>query len=339
MKQDEIINENKESQDLISVIIPIYNVEQYLDRCIDSVKKQTYTNLEIILVDDGSPDNCGKMCDEYAEDDKRIKVIHKENGGLSDARNAGIEIATGEYITFIDSDDYVSLDYVEYMYKLLKDAGAKLSICGVMDVWKNTNIENEDSKKITEYKLSPKEAFENLLFDKGIEICAYAKLYHKSLWEKERFPKGKVYEDTAIMYKIFDQAEIICFGSKKCYYYIARVGSISKQKGYNKNEEDYINHTTQMLEYIEKKYPELQTAVHRFDLYAKFRILRMLVYTKPRNKKMEKYCINGIKENKKEVFFNKNTPRRDKIAILLLNLGLITFKYTWNLYCKITGRI
>ena len=147
MKQDEIINENKESQDLISVIIPIYNVEQYLDRCIDSVKKQTYTNLEIILVDDGSPDNCGKMCDEYAEDDKRIKVIHKENGGLSDARNAGIEIATGEYITFIDSDDYVSLDYVEYMYKLLKDAGAKLSICGVMDVWKIRTLKMKIVKK------------------------------------------------------------------------------------------------------------------------------------------------------------------------------------------------
>ena len=340
MNQDEEEDkkQNSDFKDLISVIIPIYKVEEYLDRCVQSVRKQTYKNLEIILVDDGSPDNCCTMCDNYASQDKRVKVIHKENGGLSDARNAGIEIATGEYLTFIDSDDYVSLDYIEYMYKLIQHGKSLLSICGVKDIWKNTKIDQNNSV-IKEINLSSSEAFKNLLFDKGIEICAYAKLYHKSLWENIRFPKGKVYEDTAIMYKIFDEAKKISFGNKKCYYYIARIGSISKQQGYNKNEEDYIIHTTQMLEYIEKKYPELKTAVHRFDLYSKFRILRMLIFTKPRNIEMEKFCIDAIKKNKKEVFFCKDTPKRDKVAILLLNLGLSTFKYTWTLYCQFTGRI
>ena len=108
-------------KDLISIIVPIYNVEKYIKKCIDSIINQTYTNLEIILVDDGSPDNCGKICDKYKEKDDRIKVIHKKNGGLSDARNAGIDIATGEYITFIDSDDYVAENYIEVLYNLCKE--------------------------------------------------------------------------------------------------------------------------------------------------------------------------------------------------------------------------
>ena len=112
------------SNELISIVIPIYKVEQYLRRCIDSVICQTYKNIEIILIDDGSPDNCGKLCDEIKKKDNRIKVIHKSNGGLSDARNCGINIATGKYITFIDSDDYVTEDYIEYMYRLLSQEKA-----------------------------------------------------------------------------------------------------------------------------------------------------------------------------------------------------------------------
>lgn len=110
-----------EKEDLISIVIPVYKVELYLEKCIESIINQTYKNLEIIIVDDGSPDNCPKICDEYAQKDNRIKVIHKENGGLSDARNAGIDVAAGKYIAFVDSDDYVSNDYIEYMYNLIKN--------------------------------------------------------------------------------------------------------------------------------------------------------------------------------------------------------------------------
>lgn len=115
-------------QPLISVIVPCYNVEEYLPKCIESILNQTYRNLEILLVDDGSPDNCGRICDEYAAKDSRIRIIHKKNGGLSDARNAALDVMTGEYVTFIDSDDYVSDDYVEYLYKIIKESGVKLSV-------------------------------------------------------------------------------------------------------------------------------------------------------------------------------------------------------------------
>ena len=115
-------------EDLISVVVPIYNVENYIKKCVDSILSQTYKNLEIILVDDGSPDNCPQICDEYAQKDNRIKVIHKENGGLSDARNAGIDISKGKFITFIDSDDYIEKDYVEVLYNSIKENASDMAI-------------------------------------------------------------------------------------------------------------------------------------------------------------------------------------------------------------------
>ena len=122
---------------LISVIVPIYNVEKYLQKCVDSIINQTYKNLEIILVDDGSPDNCPKMCDDYAEKDSRIKVVHKENGGLSDARNVGMEVATGEYVSFIDSDDYISLDFYETLLETIVDNDSDVVECGVVKFYEN----------------------------------------------------------------------------------------------------------------------------------------------------------------------------------------------------------
>lgn len=324
-------------EDLISVIIPVYKVEECLDRCVESVLKQTYSNLEIILVDDGSPDKCGEMCERYKEEDKRIKVIHKSNGGLSDARNVGIENATGKYLSFIDSDDVVTKDYIEYMYHMIVKTNSNLAISGVQIIWKDTEMKETSNTKMQ--VLNPKETFENLLFAQGIDVCACAKLYKTYLFEEIRFPRGKVYEDTAIMYQLIEKAQKIVYGDKSNYYYIARTGSISKQLGFNKNEQDYIEHTNEMLQYIQNKYPELETAVHRFDIYAKFRILRMLIFTKPRNKQMEKEYVAGIKKYQKEVFKCKKTPKRDKIAIVLLNFGLPIFKITWTIYCKKTGRI
>ena len=128
---------------LISIIVPIYNVEKYLKKCIDSIINQTYKNLEIILVDDGSPDNCGKICDEYAKKDNRIKVIHKENGGVSSARNVGVENATGEYIGFVDSDDYIEKDMYEVLINNLKKENADISIISNYEVYKNKIIENK----------------------------------------------------------------------------------------------------------------------------------------------------------------------------------------------------
>ena len=134
--------------DLVSVIVPIYKVEKYLGKCVDSIINQTYKNLEIILVDDGSPDNSGKICDEYAKKDNRIKVIHKENGGLSSARNAGLDVATGEFIAFVDSDDRIHLDFVEKLYRAIKEENADIASCYVESFIKKLLLKARGSSSI-----------------------------------------------------------------------------------------------------------------------------------------------------------------------------------------------
>ena len=159
----------------ISVVLPIYNVKKYLETCVKAMTGQTYQNLEIILVDDGSPDGCPALCDELAKTDKRIRVLHKENGGLSDARNAGTQIATGEYITFVDSDDVVTETYVEYLYSLVEKYGCDMSLCTHTVVF-------EDGKKIpygdgTDEMLDAKECLRRMLYHDVIDTSAWAKLY------------------------------------------------------------------------------------------------------------------------------------------------------------------
>ena len=328
----------KVKNELVSIIIPIYNVEKYIHGCINSVLAQTYTNIEIILVDDGSPDNCPAICDEYAKTDSRIRVIHKQNGGLSDARNVGIDAATGEYIVFIDSDDEVSSDYVEYLYDMIQKCDeALISVCGVMQVQQNQKPYKDTHSDYRIY--TTEQILENMLYAKGVEICSYAKMYRKSVFTNLKFPVGHVYEDSATTYLFLEKSPKIVFGTRRCYYYYTRPGSISKLGAFNKNEHDYIVHTKQMLNYLSEKYPSLQKAIDRYYVYSKFRTLRMLVYSSPRDKKFEREIINEIKLKRRSVFFDKNVPDRDKIAILTSLFGREVYKVCWYIYCRMTGRL
>ena len=184
--------------ELISIIVPVYKVEKYLEKCVKSILKQTYTNLEVILVDDGSPDICGQLCDELAKTDDRIKVFHKENGGLSDARNYGVERANGEYIGFVDSDDYIHECMYEELYKAIKRSGTSIVECGVTRVYKNTlrsHYEGEDYFLVLDREGYLKEYLEN----KRLYGSAWCKLIHKDLAKKIKFPTGKIYEDAFIL--------------------------------------------------------------------------------------------------------------------------------------------
>lgn len=323
-------------EDLISVIIPVYNVEKYINRCLDSVIGQTYKNIEIILVDDGSTDNSGKICDEYAEKDKRIRVIHKENGGQSEARNYALGVAKGKYITFLDSDDYITKDYIEYMYELLKNSSADISICGVQIV----NFEDKEYKiDETEVKIyNTKEAFENLLYSEGIEVAVYAKLYPKEYFNDIRFPVGEKYEDIAIIALLMNKAKKIVYGNKRCYFYYTRPGSTSKS-GFNKGELDYIKNVKFMLEYIKSNYSNVENAILRYQVYANFRILRIILFSKNKNNEIQQQMIKNIKKFDRLVYKNPRTPKRDKIAILTLRCGLPIFKLSWYIYSKLTGRV
>lgn len=324
-------------KDLISVIIPVYKVEEYLGRCVNSILEQLYNNLEIILVDDGSPDNCGRICDEYAKKDDRVKVIHKKNGGLSDARNVGINEATGKYLVFVDSDDYVTNDYISYLYNIMKGSDSDIGICKVKVV-NDGNEKSVNNKKSDIKKYTVKEAFENLLYDEGIEVAAYGKIYPRNYFSDIEFPVGQKYEDVAIIYKLFEKANLIAYGDKECYYYFRRLGSIS-QSGFNSGEIDYIQNTEKMLNHVEKKYTDLEMAVKRFRLYSKFRILRILLFSKRKDEKLQQETVRYIRNNYKEVLRNRRSPIRDKFAIITLLLGVPVFKMVWYLYSKATGRI
>ena len=183
------------------------------------------------------------------------------------------------------------------------------------------------------------QCFYNMLFAKHGDVCAYAKLYNKKLFDNVRYPKGEVYEDSATTYKLIDQCEKISYGSRKCYNYYTRPGSISKQGKFNKNEYYYIKNTDLMLKYIRNKYPNIKDSINRYEVYSKFRILRMLVFTKPRNKEFEKEIVQEINLKKNKVVKYKDTPKRDKLAIYTLGVSLSFFKWIWYIYSKVTGRI
>ena len=215
---------------LISVIVPVYNVESYLRKCVDSIINQTYKNLEIILVDDGSPDNCGKICDEYAQHDSRVKVIHKENGGLSDARNAGIDMAEGEYLTFVDSDDYIAEDMIEKLYKQLLKDNSDMSLCSFKYVDESGDeiLSRVDDSPIKNEIITGEQAVNKLLENNPwYYVVACSKLYKEELFREIRFPKGKIHEDEFVVHHIFYKCKSVSCISESLYYYLQRINSIS----------------------------------------------------------------------------------------------------------------
>ncbi len=217
---------------LISVILPIYNVEKFLENCIESIINQTYKNLEIILVNDGSTDESGKICDKFKKKDKRIKVIHKRNGGLSDARNAGMKISKGKYITFVDSDDLVHKQYIETLWNLIVNNKADISMCDYKSVNENFSYDEKADENLDSsiYVLDRLECIKKMYIEgkHGLEFLAWGKLYRKSLFTKNniKYPKGKIHEDTFTTYKLIYYSEKIVFKDECLYFYRIRTGSI-----------------------------------------------------------------------------------------------------------------
>lgn len=211
--------------ELISIIVPIYKVEKYLSRCVSSIINQTYKKLEIILVNDGSPDNCGRMCDEFSKIDNRIKVIHKKNGGLSDARNAGLKIASGIYVSFLDSDDWIDQTYIEKLYKLLIESNADISVCN----FKRTSDENCNliQSKGDVYEFTNKEALQQFYGEFSSQLfVAWGKLYKATLFKNIMYPYGKIHEDDFTTYKLLYIAQKIVLTTEQLIYYWQRNDSI-----------------------------------------------------------------------------------------------------------------
>lgn len=317
---------------LISVIVPVYNVEKYLDKCVDSIVNQTYKNLEIILVDDGSPDNCPKMCDDWARKDKRIRVIHKKNGGLSDARNAGIDCANGKYLTFIDSDDYVDKDYIEYLYYLIKKNNSDMSIASHKIL--NGKRISTKYKKIDEVNINSHDALQRLLYDDCLDTSAWAKMFDISLFNNIRFPVGRLYEDAATIYKLIDKCDKIELSTKPIYNYIIRNDSIS-QNSFSIKKLDLIKSTEEMKEYIENRYSDLNEGCNRRLMFSYLSTLSQLANSKNKYQSIEENLMKYIKNNRRSVLKDKRIPKRDKYAIYCTYFGFNFYKIIWKIYLKI----
>ncbi|MGO5421345.1 glycosyltransferase family 2 protein [Mediterraneibacter faecis] len=214
---------------LISIIVPIFNVENYLEQCIRSIINQTYKNLEIILVDDGATDNCPQICDRYAGLDKRIKVIHKTNGGLSDARNAGLKIATGEYIGFVDSDDYIEPVMYERLISGCITYDAQVATCGRKNVDENGRFINEMFIIPEVTTFNPKEVINGIITWNKFDVASWDKLYRKDLFKEMHFPVGVYSEDLVIIPSIINKCDKIVHVGESLYCYRQRKGSITKQ--------------------------------------------------------------------------------------------------------------
>lgn len=278
---------------LISIIVPIYKVENYLRKCIESIINQTYKNLEIILVDDGSPDNCPKICDEYAKKDSRIVVIHQKNGGLSNARNSGLHVAKGEFIGFVDGDDYIEADMYETLYNAIIQNNAQMSICDFYVVnQKQEKMQKEIQTNIKEDKkiFNKQEAMKEMLLDINIRGYVWTKLFKKDCFESLRFPEGKNYEDIAISIKCFEKTDKIVYINKQKYNYVQRENSIDHVKS-ERNLRDAIEVSYERYKYVKKNYAEIKehnvySFIHRI----------LCVYKDLKN--IEIYYFDMIKELK-----------------------------------------
>lgn len=319
---------------LISIVIPIYNVEKYLRNCIETVINQTYKNIEIILIDDESPDNCGKICDEYKKKDSRIIVIHQKNGGLSDARNKGINKSKGEYITFIDSDDYITFDYIETLYNTISKNNADIAIGGHYIKYEKGG---ETTKyDIQEYEGTPEVILDKLLYDE-LDVSAWAKLFRKELFNEIKFPVNRLYEDSATTYKLVDKSNIIAVNTKPIYYYIVKPNSITNCN-FNKKKLDLIVSTREMVTYISSKYPQLIAGCNRRMMYAYLSTYTQLNKDNKRYKDIENELITYIRKHKNEVLGDKRAPKRDKLGVVCVCLGYHFYKLAWKMYAKITNK-
>ncbi len=338
-KISNVRNDCMMSDFLISVIVPVYNIEkEYLERCIQSICDQTYQNLEILLVDDGATDGSGAVCDEFAKRDGRIRVFHKENGGSSSARNLGIQEAKGEYIGFIDSDDYIESD----MYELLAEGITKHDV--KMAQISRDEIDDKGNKlpdvcvpPSSEVLVSVEELMRELLMHRG--DCSYCtRLSHKSLFENRRFPEGKLNEDFYLLVHMLTEVEKVVIIPTQCYHVFYRIGSNSRKKDKNDFSRvfvDIVENADMVTELVKQYYPILLEVAMRFGFYQRLDYLLHIPIAQMQ-KKNSFYCdvIKYLRKNIVGMLKNAYLTKKNKVYLFLLTIAP---KITRSLHAKVRG--
>ncbi len=320
---------------LVTIVIPVYNGEQYLKKCLNSVIDQTYPRLEIILVDDGSEDKSGKICDAYAKHDPRIKVLHQGNGGLSAARNAGLKIFTGQYIYFLDSDDYLEKNCIELHLCAITKADADISVSAHNVIHQAGNVSFQAS--CGNLTMNNKEALERMLYDEGVNVSSCNKLFAAKLFKHITFPENRVFEEVATTYRLIDVAHKIVSIEEATYNYVMHVNSITTSN-FSKKHMDLIKSTKEMCSYIKKKYPSLTQACDRKIMYGYLSTLVKIVNSNASHPKEKRECLAYIKTHRNKALKDPRLPKRDRIALYSLVGGYPTFCLFWKIYCLFSGR-
>ena len=315
--------------DLISIIIPIYNVEKYMEKCLNSVVNQTYNNIEIILIDDGSKDKSREICDNYAKKDNRIKVVHKENNGVSSARNTGIDMSKGKYITFIDSDDYIDTDYIETLYKLCTRNDADIAICGVKDEDFDGNVVNESNE--IKKKLNKKEMLKELLSEQHFFGVCWAKFYKKDIIGNIRFNENmKIAEDFEFLYKLLDKVNVAYVDTtKKLYHFLIREGSATKS-GFNLEWKKQINLCEEIINDVSVYWPDIEE--YAIKRYFKAVMPCMITALKSNSNYEDiKYLRDKLKEYKRQINKNILITKKQKFFFYIVMINPYILKNIFNI--------
>lgn len=309
----------------VSIIVPVYNVEKYIDECVLSIINQTYKNLEIFLINDGSTDKSGDICDRYANTDSRIHVIHKENGGQSSARNTALNQITGEYLYFCDSDDYIELDTIERYVDIISNTNVDIVVGS--NVFFQSNTKNKKRVKLNEklYIFDSIEALENMLSIKNISVSPWGKLYKANLYKEIRFPVGKIYEDLATTPYVMAKSKEVAYINDHSYYYRVRKGSTIHTKATIKEME--------LLDIVDKVALDMKTLDNRLFMPSlKLKIITYLrVYRDILDVGFNKFqdeqerIKSEVIKHKRTLLESKYATRTDKIKLIFFSFGKLPF--------------
>ena len=314
-----IVSEKNQTFPLISVILPIYNVGAYLEKCLDSIILQTYSNLEVILVDDGSTDGCYEICEKYKNMDKRIVPVHKKNGGVSSARNAGLDSVHGELVTFIDPDDFVAPDYIETLFITLVNNDADISVCGIKTAFSLEHC-NQDNEEHSISSYSTSEAIEKMLYQNEIDVSAWAKMYKATLFDGIRYPHGEINEDTAITYQVFAKAKKVTFDRYKCYFYLQHSESIMHQK-FASRKLSLIGFSKECVDFVEREFPSIKKAAICKHVTDGFVLVCKIYECKEIDKDSLRKCWSIIRKYRMTVILDPKARKKTKLACLTSFLG------------------
>ncbi|MBR5333049.1 MAG: glycosyltransferase [Muribaculaceae bacterium] len=308
-------------QPLISVIVPIYNVEKYVGECVDSIINQSYKNLEIILVDDGSTDRSGEICDDYAQRDNRIKVIHRENGGLSEARNTGLDATRGEYTTFVDSDDLIHQECISTLYNLLVNTQTDISTVSFNHFADGEQVSTKAPLSPVKVYNTGEDAVKSMLYQQGyIDNSPCGKLFKTGLFSSHRFPKGKLYEDLATIPYVCLKAKKVATTTTPMYHYRSRSSSILGR--FSLRRCDVLDITRDLVRYMEQNHLSIVNAARSRQFSANMNILWLMSATEIKDDAVEARCWENIKTLRLFSLVNPRVRMKNKIGAIISFIGL-----------------